>query len=124
MEGVQQQAPPIPPGMHVKFDAEKFQLLTLNEKLNSLAPELIDGMQLQVPSQKVSSHVCALIKQPPNRNTGWMCDKIKGANRCLSGLTGFYQSNGIPEYRCAACNFDMCEKCMRADLFIEMHSRN
>ena len=70
---------------------------------------------------KLDSHVHELTKHPPNKNNGWNCDRIKGANKCLSGLTGFHQSTGIPAYHCVPCDFDLCEKCMRADIFISIH---
>jgi hypothetical protein len=91
--------------------------------LNCLTDELLSDVVLEVPEQQLPSHLHPLTKHPEKKtNAGtWNCDKIKGADRCLSGLTGFYQSKGIPAYHCEACDFDLCEKCMRADLFIQMH---
>lgn len=31
-------------------------------------------------------------------NNGWNCDRIPGAGKCFSGLTGFNQSNGISRW--------------------------
>lgn len=105
------------------FDYENFPSLSLSEKLRCLPEEMVFAIELDAPYQQVSSHPCPLQKHPANHNNGWNCDKIKGADRCLSGLTGFYQSTGVPGYRCVDHNFDLCEKCMRADLFIERNGQ-
>ena len=39
---------------------------------------------------------------------------------CLSGLTGFYQSEGIEMWESRDHNYDICLKCAQADRFIEM----
>ena len=31
---------------------------------------------------------------------------------CKSGITGFYQTNGMKRYRCNLCDFDLCERCL------------
>ena len=38
-----------------------------------------------------TSHVHSLKKHPKKHHNGWRCDKMKGVNRCLSGITDFYQ---------------------------------
>ena len=105
----------------VEFDYETFPTLSLAEKLKCLPEAMVAEIELDQPFQQVSSHPCALEKHPANHNNGWNCDKITGADRCLSGLTGFYQSTGVAGYRCKTHNYDLCEKCMRADIFIERH---
>ena len=82
------------------FNYETFPLLALKDKLNCLPLMMIAEIELQVPKQKISSHACPLVKHPVGHNNGWDCDKIKGSDRCLSGLKGFYQSKGIPGYYC------------------------
>lgn len=69
------------------------------------------------------SHVHPLKKHPNKHHNGWRCDKIKGVNRCLSGITDFYQVDSINPpisgYRCDQCDFDLCERCVKADIFVE-----
>jgi hypothetical protein len=78
-------------------------------------------IELDEPNMKINAHMHDLSKHPPDINNGWNCDKLAGATKCLTGLTAFYQSKGIPGYRCQNCNYDLCEKCMRADIFISIH---
>jgi len=39
---------------------------------------------------KIPSHVHPLKKHPDGHHKGWRCDCMKGANRCLSGMTDFH----------------------------------
>ena len=43
---------------------------------------------------------------------GWECDGRSLTGKCLSGITGFNQTHGIPRFRCEKCDFDLCENCM------------
>lgn len=43
---------------------------------------------------------------------GWCCDGIKLPCKCLSGITGFRQTNEIKRFRCEQCDYDLCELCM------------
>lgn len=51
-----------------------------------------------------SSHIHPLKRHPKKHHNGWRCDKMKGVNRCLSGITEFYQvdcvSPAVVGYRC------------------------
>jgi len=47
---------------------------------------------------------------------GWACDGAQEPGGCLGGLTGFYQSSGVQRYQCAGCNYDLCQKCVEAQL--------
>jgi len=47
-----------------------------------------------------------------DRDNGWGCDGRNTSSSCLSGITGFRQTNGMSRYRCDDCDFDLCEKCM------------
>jgi len=49
-------------------------------------------------------------------NDGWNCSQLKNAGKCFSGLTGFYQSDGLRGWECRDCDFDICEKCIQVDL--------
>ena len=79
-------------------------------------------MKLKKITKTRSHHKCILTKRPDNHNGSWCCDKIKGASKCLSGITAFYQAKGIECWRCNKCDFDLCIKCMQADRFIELMS--
>ncbi len=45
-------------------------------------------------------------------NNGWSCDGRQMEDGCKSGITTFYQTDGMLRYQCRGCNFDLCEKCM------------
>ena len=69
----------------------------------------------------VSSHKHKLLRRKDNQ-VGWRCDHIKGVNHCLSGMYTFYQSNmtnpPIQRWQCKQCDFDLCGRCLKADIFI------
>ena len=79
-----------PDAIDADFDYENFPSLKLSEKLNRIPVKMVAQIELDTPFQHVSSHPCPLEKHPISHNNGWNCDKIKGADRCLSGLTAFY----------------------------------
>ena len=53
-------------------------------------------------------HPHPLIFLDKSHDNGWSCD-IK---QCLSGAADDFQSYGLPRFRCAKCDFDLCENCM------------
>ena len=51
------------------------------------------------------------------QDNGWACDGILEEGECLSGLTGFDQSQGMRRFQCTLCRrFDYCEKCFERGL--------
>ena len=47
------------------------------------------------------------------RKTGWACNaRHIGEGGCKSGITGFYQTFEMDNFRCDNCDFDLCLKCM------------
>ena len=92
-------------------------------QLESL-PELM-WKDITVPEkQTVRSHKCELIKRK-YMSSGWKCDLLKGARKCFSGITGFYQTSNIQGWRCDGCDFDLCIKCMQVDnLVMNLVSRD
>ena len=82
---------------------------------------ILSGIETK-KEMKVSSHKCTLKRHPLGHHNGWNCDHIKGLKRCLSGMTDFYQANStdppIYGWRCSSCDFDMCFRCLKADIFI------
>jgi myosin heavy subunit len=79
------------------FDYEKFPHMSLKDKLNSLPAEA-DGIELEVPSQKVSSHPCVLTKGTGKTLAGWVCGRVKGAQNCLSVKNPWDNMNDVPRY--------------------------
>lgn len=72
------------------YDPETFGDLFLTEQLDLITEEHLAEVELNEKSQKVPSHHCNMHRHDEDTHPGWNCDWIKGANRCLSGLTGFY----------------------------------
>ena len=113
--------PSLPPKPKKAFNPETFPSMPVSEQLDCLTETMLNEVTLDEPEQSVSVHVHPLVKHAPDTDNGWNCDKLTGANKCLSGLTGFYQSKDVVGYRCALCNYDLCVKCMKADLIIQMN---
>jgi hypothetical protein len=42
-------------------------------------------------------------------DNGWRCD----AHVCKSGVIDFHQTLGMERFRCEACDFDVCRKCVK-----------
>jgi hypothetical protein len=53
-------------------------------------------------------HPHPLIFLDKSHDNGWSCD-IK---QCFSGAADDFLSYGLPRFRCAECDFDLCENCM------------
>eukprot|EP00727_Mastigamoeba_balamuthi_P011317 m51a1_g6808 hypothetical protein (783) ;mRNA; r:256090-258827 len=45
-------------------------------------------------------------------DNGWACDGRREPGGCRRGITGFGQTKGVPRYRCAKCDFDLCPECL------------
>ena len=61
---------------------------------------------------KIPVHKHSLKYLEKTRDNGWACDGRKLNEGCLSGTTGFYQTNGFERFRCENCDFDLCKNCM------------
>ena len=46
-----------------------------------------------------------------SRNTGWRCDAASLPAGCRSSITGFGQTDGMANWQCAGCDFDLCGAC-------------
>eukprot|EP01047_Picozoa_sp_COSAG01_P051596 COSAG01_NODE_5343_length_4322_cov_122.044281_1_plen_698_part_00 len=53
--------------------------------------------------------------KPDSADNGWACDGRHLPNGCVRGCTGFRQSSGWGRFRCAACDFDLCDLCVVAN---------
>ena len=58
------------------------------------------------------AHEHPLIFLDKSSENGWACDGINIINQCFSGINDFYQTNGMENFRCEQCNFDLCRNCM------------
>ena len=45
-------------------------------------------------------------------NNGWACDGKNLKEKCFSGINDFRQTNGMENFRCDKCDFDLCGNCM------------
>jgi hypothetical protein len=64
--------------------------MTLVEKLNNITDDMLNTYPLIPGQMEVPSHHCVLNQKDKDHNGNSNCDKIKGAHKCLSGLTDFY----------------------------------
>ena len=53
-----------------------------------------------------------------NGSNGWACDGKGFPGGCKSGCTGFDQLHGALRWQCAACDYDLCEKCVRNHMIV------
>jgi len=44
-------------------------------------------------------------------DNGWACDGRNQPRGCRRGITGFGQTRGVIRYRCAGCDYDLCDLC-------------
>jgi hypothetical protein len=101
------------------FDRKVFKSLSGNiTKQLEMIPEKMWIDKVVPNEQKFKSHEYPLhVKRSPN--SGWDCDKIPGVGKCFSGLTAFYQSDGMDAWFCNQKNFCVCEKCMKVDMLLQ-----
>lgn len=72
------------------FDYNAFKQMTIDEKLDMLPEVMLNEITLK-ETMKVPSHIHQLEKHDGKyARGGWNCDKIRGAKKFLSGLTGFF----------------------------------
>ena len=60
----------------------------------SFAPEMWNKIEIG-EIVKVHWHPHELTKYPEGTHHGWACDAKQHFIKCLSGITGFYQTSGI-----------------------------
>ena len=64
--------------------------MIVNEKLEDLPEIMFDKIKLS-DKIKISSHPCTVEKHDKQRaKSGWNCEHVRGADKCLSGLTYFF----------------------------------
>jgi len=88
---------------------------TLEKKLKEnedISKKMEQEKKLKTGWVKVSVHAHAL--KYKTQDNGWACDGKNLPGGCKSGITGFNQTTGIERYRCDACDFDLCRKCLDA----------
>jgi len=72
-------------------------------------------MALAVGTPKDISVIHHSHSHPLIRNyddNGWRCDGSKRPGGCKRNITSFHQSKGIARFRCASCDFDLCDLCI------------
>ena len=65
----------------------------------------------------MEDYIVSIHPHPLKRNVndnGWACDGRVQPSGCKSGCTEFYQTDNWKRYRCQACDFDLCAKCLEA----------
>ena len=65
-------------------------------------------IELNMPGKCLKGHILVNVGI---KNGGWCCDGDTIYGKCLSGCTGFDQTDGWDCLRCEICDFDLCEKC-------------
>jgi len=73
-----------------EFDYDKYNKLSLKDKIEQRPYRVEDEIELKLPTMKVPSHGCELRPRRMDERTGYRCNKINGASNCLSGLDSFY----------------------------------
>ena len=68
----------------------EFSAMTLHEKLEAITEEMLYTYPLVAGHMRVPSHQCALVQKTEDHEGTANCDRVRGAHKCLSGLTGFY----------------------------------
>ncbi len=70
--------------------------------------------QVDIPKGEVriDFHEHTVKPHKPGEVNGWDCDARGRFGVCFSGLTGFFQSDGLEGWSCRKCNFDVCRKCL------------
>jgi len=72
--------------------------------------------ETHAPEKLPSSGLCPMGHPLQNlgtlRDDGWNCSAAAEAEACMGGITDFYQSTGLVRFRCEACDYDLCEKCV------------
>ena len=54
----------------------------------------------------------------------FVCAKIKGLSKCLSGIDKKVKSLGSPHYYCSKCDTSRCETCVKVDIVLSRHDRS
>ncbi|CDW86892.1 UNKNOWN [Stylonychia lemnae] len=89
------------------------------EKQADIVP-IEDWSKIEIEEKiKVDWHPHPLKKRLTTESNGWACDGKKQFVKCLSGITGFYQTAGVEGWKCPPCDFDLCKKCVQVSLMIE-----
>lgn len=114
----------------INFGYAKKKTLAITDEQRAKIDETLKSVDYLLDQKYiiVKSHKCVLEKRPADQDNGWNCDKMKGAKRCLSGMTDYYMAKlanpVIQGFRCLKCDFDLCTRCTKADIFIHQELLN
>jgi len=84
---------------------------------NACDYDLCEGcIEKHIKASKVNVHPHPL--RQIHKDNGWACDGRKLPGGCKKGCNGFLQTWGWQRYQCEGCDYDMCEQCVAANIFV------
>ncbi len=111
-------------------------MIAQNEKdiatlIESIPEDLLNLINLNKTYYQLFSHEQHAVWNSDRKEieAGWKCQKVKGANKCLSGLDDQGRVNATVRYEGCDCkdeNEDLlwfCDKCTKVDLVIQLLRR-
>jgi hypothetical protein len=100
--------------MESGFDPEEFESLSFQSKLDRLGPDHYDCVAVIAEKLIVSSHPHELSQflNVPSRPIE--CPTVRNRGRCL-------MQSDLYWFECKLCNYSLCERCAKADLFLEAY---
>ena len=96
----------------MKYYYDKNYKYSENNQNQTYEKQIKKGIYLLNKRYYTSVHKHPLVFLDKSLNTGWACNGRDLKEKCLSGITGFNQTDLIPRFRCVKCDFDLCENCM------------
>ena len=113
------------------------QMIAQNEKdiatlIESIPEDLLNLINLDKADYQLISHEEHLVVKDQylkEIEAGWICQKVKGATQCLSGLDDQGRVNATVRFVCWDCENEnkdhlrFCDKCTKADLVIQLLRR-
>lgn len=106
---------------HESWEGSPYEFLQLDPKEQVKLLEPAEWQQMDIPQGEVpvDFHPHPIKPHQKGEVNGWDCDARPHFGLCFSGLTGFYQSQGLQGWSCRKCNFDVCKKCLQVQLVIQ-----
>ena len=94
-------APVVIPTVSVGFDEQSFRQASLEEKVKMITPDLLAEIKLG-EEELIFSDEHEMIKEDYSGG-GWICKKINGLSKCLSGIDQKHKSKGMIYFYCWPC---------------------
>ena len=110
------------------------QIIAQNENdiatlIESMPDDILNLINLDKADYQLISHEEHLVVKDQylkEIEAGWICQKVKGATKCLSGLDDQGRVNTTSKFYCCIClrenrdYIEFCDKCIKADLVIQL----